>query len=151
MNGQSIEETQLNASIAGYYNVPVVMVSGDDKVVRETKDLLEDVEAAIVKKGIDRWTAKYYPPHESGRRIKEAAKGALERLGDFKPFRINGQVKLEIEFMSTSEAALPTLFPSVVRENPRTVSVTDTDYIRAFKAFLGCLLLGWTCTNELYG
>jgi D-amino peptidase len=112
---------------------------------------LEDVETAVVKEGIDRWTAKCYPPQESGRRIREAAKGALEKLGDFKPYRINGQVKLEIEFMSTSEAALPTLFPSVVREGPRTVSVTDTDYIRAFKAFLGCLLLGWTGSDELYG
>jgi hypothetical protein len=60
-------------------------------------------------------------------------------------------VKLEIEFVSTSETALPTLFPSVVRENPRTVSVTDTDYIRVFMAFLGCLLLGWTGANELDG
>ncbi len=151
LNGESVGETQLNAAIAGYYNVPVVMVTGDDKLAREAEDVLGDVETAVVKEGIDRWTAKCYPPQETARRIKEAAKGALARLKEFKPFNLDGKVKLEIEFMSTSEASLPTLFPNVVREDSRTVSVTDTDYVRAFKAFLGCLLLGETGSDEIYG
>ena len=151
LNGQSIGETQINAGIAGYYNIPVVMVSGDDKLVREAKNVLGDVETAVVKEGIDRWTARCYSPKESARRITDAARNALKRLNDFKPFRVSGKVKFEIEFMSTSEAALPPLFPNVVRENARTVSVSDTDYVRAFKAFFGCLLLGWTASDELYG
>ena len=151
LNGQLVGETELNAAIAGYYDVPVVMVAGDDKVAREAGAVLGDVETAVVKEGIDRWTAKCYPPQETGRRIREAAENALKRLKDFKPFQIDRQIKLEIEFMSTSEASLPTLFPNVVREDSRTVSVTDTDYIRVFKAFLGCLLLGWTGSEEMYG
>ncbi|MBW2056561.1 MAG: M55 family metallopeptidase [Deltaproteobacteria bacterium] len=151
LNGEPIGETQLNAAIAGYYDVPVVMVAGDDKVTREAKSVLGNVETAVVKEGIDRWTARCYPPKETGRRIREAAGNALKKLNQFKPLKVEGEVKLEIEFMSTSEAALPTLFPGVVREDSRTVSVTDTDFIRAFKAFLGCMLLGWTASDELYG
>src|SRR5262245_47396140 len=49
LNGKSVSEAGLNAAIAGHFNVPVIMVSGDDVVVKETQALLGDIEGAIVK------------------------------------------------------------------------------------------------------
>ena len=57
----------------------------------------------------------------------------------------------EIDFMSTAEAAITTLFPTVERTGPRSVAVTDVDYLRAFKAFYGCLLLGNTVSDDIFG
>jgi hypothetical protein len=36
LKGVSVSEAGLNAAIAGHFNVPVIMVSGDDAVVKET-------------------------------------------------------------------------------------------------------------------
>jgi len=35
-----------------------------------------------------------------------------------------------------------TLFPGVERRGPRTIAVTDSDYVRAFKLTWGCLIVG---------
>src|SRR5205085_3730599 len=42
LNGVSMPEAGINAAIAGHFNVPVSMVSGDDAVVKEVTDLLGD-------------------------------------------------------------------------------------------------------------
>lgn len=93
-------------AIAKHYNVPVVMVAGDDKPIAEAKDVLGDVETFVVKEHIASWTAKCHPPRESGRRIREAFPNGLKRSQDFKPFQIDGQVKLGIEFTSMSAVRL---------------------------------------------
>jgi D-amino peptidase len=49
LKGVSISEAGMNAAIAGHFNVPVIMVSGDDALVKETTALLGDVEGATVK------------------------------------------------------------------------------------------------------
>ena len=46
LKGVSVSEAGINAAIAGHFNVPVIMVSGDDAVVRESirfagKDMIE--------------------------------------------------------------------------------------------------------------
>ncbi len=52
LKGISVSEAGLNAAIAGHFNVPVIMISGDDAVVKETQALLGDVEGAVVKCGL---------------------------------------------------------------------------------------------------
>ena len=52
LNGRPMAEAGINAAIAGHFAVPVVMVSGDDAAVEETRALLGDVEGAIVKRAI---------------------------------------------------------------------------------------------------
>ena len=46
LNNISMPEAGINAAIAGHFNVPVIMVSGDDVAVKETAALLGDVEGA---------------------------------------------------------------------------------------------------------
>src|ERR1041384_7058484 len=40
LNGTSMPEAGINAAIAGYFNVPVIMISGDDVIVKEATGLL---------------------------------------------------------------------------------------------------------------
>lgn len=58
MNGVPIGELELNAALAGFFNVPVIMVSGDDALAEEARDVLDNLEAVVVKKAIDRWSAR---------------------------------------------------------------------------------------------
>jgi D-amino peptidase len=58
MNGIPVGEIELNATLAGHYGVPVIMVSGDDCLAKEARESFGDIETAIVKKSIDRWAAR---------------------------------------------------------------------------------------------
>ncbi len=49
LNGVSMPEAGLNAAIAGHFNVPVIMISGDDAIVKEAGALLGGIEGAVVK------------------------------------------------------------------------------------------------------
>lgn len=151
MNGQPVGETAINAAIAGHFNVPVIMVAGDDALAREARENLGDVETAIVKMGLDRWVAKCLTPQASSQLIRETAAKALSRIHTFKPYKVQSPVKFEVEFMSTSEAAIPAMLPGVTREDARTIAVTGEDPLRAFKGCLACILLAWSASDELYG
>ena len=40
LNGVAMSEASLNAAIAGHFGVPVIMISGDDAIVAEARNLL---------------------------------------------------------------------------------------------------------------
>jgi D-amino peptidase len=52
LNGQEMGEVGLDALWAGRLGVPVLMVSGDDKVCAEAQRFLGEIEVAVVKQGL---------------------------------------------------------------------------------------------------
>jgi len=148
INGVLVGEGGISSAIAGHFGVPLALVSGDDKVAKEMKELLGDVETAVTKYAVDRYTARCLTPEETGARIKQAAKRALGRLGDFKPYRVDTPVKLEVEFTSASTALLASTVPGIVREGPRRISVTAEDMIQAWSAIWPSLLVSMPAENS---
>ena len=51
-------EYGLNASLAGHFGVPVIMVSGDQTACAQMSELLGDVEIAVVKQATGRFAAE---------------------------------------------------------------------------------------------
>jgi D-amino peptidase len=51
-------------------------------------------------------------------------------------------VTFEVDFKRTTCAHMNTLFPGIERRGPRTIAITDGDYVRAFKLFWGSLIVG---------
>src|SRR5687768_18305700 len=80
LKGVSVSEAGLNAAIAGHFNVPVIMVSGDDAVVKETSALLGDVEGAVVKWASGFHSAKTLVPEASYVLIRDKARKAVGRI-----------------------------------------------------------------------
>ena len=78
LNGTSVAEAGFNAAIAGHFGVPIVMVSGDDAIVAETKHYVGDnVEGAIVKWAKSFHSARTLTPEASYEVIEAAAKSAI--------------------------------------------------------------------------
>src|SRR6476619_8125712 len=73
LKGVSVSEAGLNAAIAGHFNVPVIMVSGDDAVVKETTALLGNIEGAVVKWSLGFHSAMTMTPQMSTVLIREKA------------------------------------------------------------------------------
>jgi D-amino peptidase len=150
-NGKPVSEGEVNSGIAGYFGVPVALITGDDKTVEQTTGALGDMENVVVKKGLNRYAANSLSLPAAAKLIREAAARAVGRAKSMRPPVVPSPVTFEIDFMSPAEAAITTLFPTVELRGPRTVAVTDTDYLRGFKAFYGCLMLGNTVADDIFG
>ena len=106
LNGVSMPEAGLNAAIAGHFNVPVVMLSGDDAITKEAAALLPGLETATVKWAYGFHSARTLTPEAACARVREAAKKAIGRAKDFKPYRVSEPVTLDLRFKNYRPAEL---------------------------------------------
>jgi D-amino peptidase len=134
VNGQEMPELGLNALIAGYFKVPVIMLSGDTTTCAQAKAVLGDgLVTAAVKEASGRVAARLYPQEQARATLRSAAREALGKRASFQPFRVAGPYVVDVEFHNSQQAELPLLLPGVKRTGARSVSVTGTDYIETFK------------------
>ncbi|KPV61582.1 MAG: D-aminopeptidase [Candidatus Bathyarchaeota archaeon BA1] len=144
MNGQPMGETGLNAALAGCFNVPVALVSGDRAVTEEARSLLGNVETVTVKEGVGRFAARCVSPVKARVLIKEGTTKALQRLNEFKPFKISPPIKLDIVFIHIGMAEMAELVPGAKRVDGRTISFVSNDYLEVFKALRAMITLAGT-------
>jgi len=79
LNGREIGEIGVDASIAGEHHVPVVMVSGDDKVAAEARKWIPAVVTCEVKRGTGPQSAEWVPLEKAHRLIREKAEEAVRQ------------------------------------------------------------------------
>jgi D-amino peptidase len=143
MNGVPVGELGVNSAIAGYFNVPVALVAGDQAVIKEAQDLLGKVETVQVKEGITRTVALFNHVNRAHRMISEAAERAVKRVDEFSPFKPRMPLTLEVQFAETLMADVAEQLPFVKRAGPKSVKFTERkDYLRAFKALWSIIVLG---------
>ena len=134
LNGRPVGELAINAALAGTYDVPVVLVSGDQMLAAEARDLLgPSVETVVVKHAVGRFAARSVAPAEACRRIREGAAAALRR--SHTPWRLAAPIRLEVDFTLTQMADMAELAPGSVRTSGRTVTFTHDDYREVFRAW----------------
>jgi D-amino peptidase len=101
LNDVLVGEYGLNAAVAGYFDVPVVMISGDQTACAQAVELLGSLETAVVKQASGYFSAECLPPKVTQPMINEAARRGVQRLQDGsapKPFVLRSPVRLRIEF-----------------------------------------------------
>lgn len=142
INGKELPELGINAAIAGYYKVPVVMLSGDTETCAQAKSILgQTLVTAAVKEATGRLAARLYPAEEARKRLKEAAKEALLKRGSIQPFRLDPPLTFEVEFNNSAQAELPMLLPQIKRVNARAITFTSGDYLEGFKLMRAIIAL----------
>ena len=98
-NGVSVGETGINAALCGTWNCPVLLVTGDEAVCREGKELLGDgLTTVSVKKGLGRFSARNLAPLRARELIEDGAKRALNDLNAVKPYDPGHPCEIRIEF-----------------------------------------------------
>jgi D-amino peptidase len=100
VNGKPLNEVGINALIAGELGVSVSLVSGDDVLIAETKQMLPNGFVAIVtKRAVGRSAAITYSPAKVRRMLQTGATEAVrrERRGDFKPFIMDRPYQVEFK------------------------------------------------------
>jgi len=131
VNGKPTGEIGGRVMLAGYFGIPVIMLSGDAAACQEIHDLVPQAECAAVKSGVSR-TAGYMLAHPAAcALIRDKAQRAMERLGEFKPFKIAGPCEVKVEFTTRGEEKfLPR--EGVERLNERTWVFRGKDIVEAW-------------------
>jgi D-amino peptidase len=133
-------EYGLNAALAGYFAVPVVLVTGDQTACAQARELLgQDLETVAVKEAVSRVAAKNLHPSKVRPLIIEAARRALAKKRQ--PFVLPPPITLRLALTRSSQAERCALMPDVKRISPRVVEFTHDDFAVLFKAFQVLLTL----------
>ncbi|MFO7153045.1 MAG: M55 family metallopeptidase [Bacillota bacterium] len=141
INGKLMSEAGLNGRLAGYFGVPVALVTGDQNAVKCAKDELNDPVGVVVKEAITRYSAKVYPFDVVREKIREGVKKAIEKLPNLKPTVEQGPVELEVSFYRSIMADMALLIPGMAKKDGRTVVYTAKDYLEAYKVFRAALAI----------
>ena len=142
VNGIEMPELGLNAAIAGYYGVPVVLVSGDTAVCRQAGEILgKEVVTVAVKEAIGRQAAKLVPMGETRRMISDGVKEALGKLAGMKPYKLAPPYKFELDYHISAQADAGELLPQVKRVGARTIAFSADDYLEGFRTLRALIAL----------
>ncbi len=145
INGQELPELGINAAIAGYYKVPVIMISGDSETCSQAKTILgADIVTAVVKEATGRQAARLFPAEEARNRLREAAIEAVQKKDKVAPFRLNPPYTFEVEFQNSAQSEMPMMIPQIKRVNARAVTFTSGDYLEGFKLLRAVIALAGT-------
>ena len=121
VNGRELPEAGVNALIAGHFGVPVVFVSGDDAAVAETRSLVGEIDAVVVKRAISFHSANTMTPKASQAAIRAGVKGALERRAGRRPFTMPAPYALELTFKNYRPAEMLAYLPGARRVSSHSV------------------------------
>ncbi len=105
LNGQPIGEIGTRAALAGWYGTPVIFLSGDVAATEELKKIAPQAEVVAVKEGLGRYTCISASATKAREMIRAGAVRAVKRLGEMKPYRIEGPVTIQVEY--TTRNSLP--------------------------------------------
>lgn len=141
LNSQPAGEITINAALAGYYGVPVALVTGDSAACREALSVLEGVETVAVKEPVTRFSANCLHPLVAREKIRAAAKAAVERVAEIEPFTLEPPIRFELAFNNAGQADRASLMPQTERLDAVTVAYEVNDFIDAYQGFLTMLVL----------
>jgi D-amino peptidase len=135
-NGTLVGETGINAALCGNWGCPVLLVTGDEAVCREGRELLGDgLTTVSVKRGTGARSARMLTPSRARELVEAGAKEALGHLGAVSPYDPGRPCEIKIEFKHTREPTKLQARPGVELLDPRTVVSRADDWWTAWRQF----------------
>jgi D-amino peptidase len=133
MNGKPVGEIETRTALAGWFNTPVIFLSGDQAAAQQLLEIDPEAEMAVVKEGIDNYACISLSAESARKLIHERARAAMAKIGTVRPYRLEGPVTFEVEYTSrsslTPDAALQ---PGAEVVDARTVRYRGDNFIEAW-------------------
>lgn len=139
LNGVDVTEGSWNAAIAGHYNVPIVMMSGDDAAIAEVRKAVGNMEVAETKRTLGFHSANTITPQAATALIEQKVRAALGRLAEFKPVKTPGPVVVDVSFKNYMPAEVLAYLPMFERTDAHSIRFRASDMAEASRimTFLG--------------
>jgi D-amino peptidase len=141
LNGTVVGEAGINALVARHFDVPVVLITGDEVTVSEISEVSPGIRSAVVKRSLNRFAANSMHPDDACALIQEEARLAVAGIADARPPVIALPATLGIRFHNTVYADLSERIKGVERTNDLTATITDSDPLELFATFVTMVLL----------
>lgn len=148
VHGRPIGEIGLYGLAAGHLGVPVVLVTGDDRLVAETQEWFPWAVPVVVKYAIGRHAARLMHPARTQQLIEQKTTEALRNLGSMKPLKTPEPVVVDVQFKRTAHADEADRIPGVERVDDCTVRGRTPDAASATALVRTCIKLGATAQND---
>lgn len=138
LNGQSMSEGTYAAYLVGEFGVPVILITGDNVATAEMKQLIPNIETAVVKEAYGFHSAKTMTPGAAVKLIREKAKSAVENAKNIQPVKFNGEVTLDIAFKNYRPVEVLKYLSVVDRIDSHTIRYVGKNMIEVddFRTFL---------------
>lgn len=131
IDGRSVGESGMNAVMAAWYGVPVVLITGDDVAVEQYKEQSPSVKSVIVKRAINTRAGELRGLDEVHHEIELAARDAVAAAHKVPPQRpATTRVKIRFRDILTPEVA--EMLPGMERPEPDTIAYTSDSVPRAY-------------------
>ena len=139
LNGKPVGETGQTAAIAGYFDIPVIMLSGDQAACDEMLALQPKAETVAVKRLVGKDSTLSLSHAEAKAQIQAAARRAVARIHEFAPWKIEGPVEMKVEsFPGTPGVSAAALSKAGEKElAPRTVVYRGRNVLEAYQRWIG--------------
>lgn len=132
VNGLSVGEGGMNAILARWYGVPVVLVTGDDVAIEQQKATAPDVRGVVVKRAINTRAVELLPLAEARRNIQQAARDAVAGARKGRPERL-AQYTVRMTFPNPNIPEVATAFREVKLVTPTTVEFSRESMPDAYR------------------
>lgn len=140
LNDRPVGEAELTAYLAGAYDIPTVLITGDDRVCLDVQRWSGGaIEAAVVKYSLSRYTARCLSLIEARERIRQAAEQAVRQVREARPMVLQSPITLELEFGDHEIAQAVAWMPEVGYDGEGTVRYIDGDFRRIYRVLLAAL------------
>ena len=132
LNGREVGEIGVDAAIAAEHKVPVVLVSGCDKVVAEAREWIPGVVTCQTKKSTGVQTAELVPVEEARRLLRIKTEEAIRRRKEIPLIKVQYPATLRWDYLP--KGSLRTYDPAFIKPvaEPRRVEKTGDSVERLF-------------------
>jgi len=134
INNISMPESGINALIAGYFDVPVVFISGDEAICKQARDMFNEIETVAVKKGIG-FAALNLHPEVARTKIREGVKKSLQNVSKYKPYTLKSPYTLVLTLMHETLVHEKSMYPGAIRTGDWELTFKSDDLMEIIKAF----------------
>ena len=136
INGLSMPETGYNALMAGYFDVPVVFVAGDQAVCDQARELLGNVETVAVKEGIGAAAINLHP-EVAREQIRAGVETALRGLNSYKPYKLQAPYTMVLTLKTEQNIYEGALYPGAKRSGDWQLTYVAQDVPELMLAYRG--------------
>jgi D-amino peptidase len=142
INGRELPEMGINAAAAGYFKVPVILLTGDTVTCGQAKELFgADLTTVAVKDAIGRTAARMMPRAAVLAELKAGAAKALAGRAGRKPFILPPPHDFQLDLHNSGQSEMPLLIPGVKRLGPRSVGFSSPDYLEGVRLLRALIAL----------
>jgi D-amino peptidase len=131
VNGVSMGEGGLNTTVAAWYGVPVVLVTGDDVAVKQVAEIATTAKTVAVKRAINPRAVELRAFKDAHADIERGAREGVAGAKKFPPRR-DASYRVEVQFQEVAIPEVAENLPGMQRPAPDTIAFTQDTMPKAY-------------------